>query len=87
MHAFPSLHALPLAFAGLEQIPVDVSHVPATWHWSEAVHTTGLLPTHTPIWQLSLRVQRLPSLHTVPLALTGLEHMPLDGSQVPATWH
>jgi len=29
VHAFPSLHALPSAFAGFEQMPVDVSQVPA----------------------------------------------------------
>jgi hypothetical protein len=34
--------------AGLEHVPVDGSHVPATWHWSEAVQTTGFEPTHVP---------------------------------------
>jgi len=28
----PSLHDVPLALAGLEQAPVDVLHVPASWH-------------------------------------------------------
>jgi hypothetical protein len=26
-------------------------------------------------------------VHVVPLALAGLEHVPLAGSQVPALWH
>ena len=32
VHAFPSLHVVPSAAAGLEHCPVDVLHVPATWH-------------------------------------------------------
>jgi hypothetical protein len=32
VHAFPSLHPVPSAFAGFEQTPVPVLHVPATWH-------------------------------------------------------
>ena len=31
------------------------------WHWSAAVHVTGLLPVHAPAWQASLWVQALPS--------------------------
>jgi hypothetical protein len=67
VHALPSLHAVPFDFDGLEQIPVDGSHVPAVWHWSLAVQTTGFDPVHTPPWQVSLCVQELPSLHAVPL--------------------
>jgi hypothetical protein len=32
-------------------------------------------------------VQALPSLQALPSTLTGLEHAPAVGSQVPATWH
>jgi hypothetical protein len=32
VQALPSLHPDPSAFAGLEQTPVPVLHVPATWH-------------------------------------------------------
>jgi hypothetical protein len=32
-------------------------------------------------------VQALPSLHDVPSGASGLLHVPLAGSQVPATWH
>jgi hypothetical protein len=32
VHEFPSLQLVPSAFAGLEQTPVPVSHVPAVWH-------------------------------------------------------
>jgi hypothetical protein len=32
-------------------------------------------------------VQALPSLHDKPLALAGVEHTPVAGSQLPATWH
>src|SRR2546422_11239275 len=61
--------------------------VPATWHWSEAVQATGLLPVQTPLWQVSVGVQALPSLQALPLAFTGFEHVPVVGEQVPATWH
>jgi hypothetical protein len=63
---FPSLHALPSAFAGFEHTPVDGSHAPATWHESPATHTTGLAPTHAPDWHVSDFVHALPSLHAVP---------------------
>src|SRR2546428_345644 len=87
VHALPSLHAEPLALAGFEQVPVPVSRVPATWHWSEAVQTTGLLPVHAPLWQVSLCVHALPSVHADPSALLGFEQVPVAGLQVPATWH
>ena len=63
MQALPSLHAEPSAFAGFEQTPVPVLHVPMLWHWSSAVQTTGFEPVHVPDWQVSVCVQALPSLH------------------------
>src|SRR5437879_10317641 len=87
VHALPSLQVLPLAFAGFEHVPVVGEQVPAVWHWSEAVQATGLLPVHTPLWQVSVCVQALPSLQVLPLAFAGLEHVPVAGSQVPAVWH
>src|SRR5262245_16164280 len=68
-------------------MPVCGSQVPATWHWSDAVQTTGAPPTQLPAWQLSPWVQALPSVQAVPFVAAGLEHMPVCGSQVPATWH
>jgi hypothetical protein len=32
VQALPSLQAAPSAFAGVEHVPVAVSHTPATWH-------------------------------------------------------
>jgi hypothetical protein len=32
-------------------------------------------------------VQPLPSLHVVPFAAVGFEHVPVAGAHVPATWH
>src|SRR6267142_2340189 len=40
-----------------------------------------------PASQVSVRVQASPSEHALPLALFGLEQMPLAGSQTPASWH
>jgi len=87
VQALPSLQALPLIFAGFEHVPVVGEQVPAVWHWSEAVQTTGLLPVQTPLWQVSVCVQALPSLQVLPLAFAGLEHVPVVGEHVPATWH
>jgi hypothetical protein len=87
VQAFPSLHEVPLATAGFEHAPLVVSQVPAAWHWSDAVHTTGLAPVHAPAWQVSVSVQAFPSLHDVPFAAAGFEHTPLDVLHVPATWH
>ena len=50
---------------GLEHVPSEGEHIPATWHWSEAVQVTGLLPVHTPLEQVSVLVQALPSLQAV----------------------
>src|SRR5437870_3659002 len=83
----PSLQVLPLAFAGFEHVPVVGEQVPAVWHWSEAMQTTGLLPVQTPLWQVSVCVQALPSLQVLPLAFAGFEHVPVVGEQVPAVWH
>jgi hypothetical protein len=85
VHALPSLHAVPLGFGGFEQLPVPGSHVPTSWHWSDAVQVTGLAPTHAPAWHVSLCVQALPSLHAVPLGFGGFEHAPVAGSHVPAS--
>src|SRR3989449_1055632 len=87
VQALPSLQALPLIFTGFEHVPVLGSQVPTTWHWSEAVQTTGLLPVHTPLCQVSVCVQALPSLQALPLAFAGFEHVPVVGLQVPTVWH
>lgn len=51
------------------------------------MHVIGFEPTHVPLWHASFCVQTLLSLHVVPLAAAGFEHVPLDGLHVPATWH
>ena len=81
----PSLHAAPFALFGFEHAPVCGSHVPTTWHWSEALHVTGLAPVHTPAWHVSVCVHALPSLHEAPLALFGFEHTPDTGLQTPTS--
>src|SRR5262245_8086121 len=78
---------MPSAAAGSSQRPVAESQVPATWHWSEAVQTTGSAPTQPPAWQVSLWVQASLSLQAVPSAAAGSSHRPVAESQVPATWH
>src|SRR5437016_3292735 len=87
VQASPSLQAEPSAVFGLEQVPLAGSQIPATWHWSSAVQTTGFAPMQLPAWQVSVWVQASPSAQALPSAWFGLEHVPLAGSQTPATWH
>jgi hypothetical protein len=63
------------------------AQVASSWHWSGAPHVTGFAPVHVPFWQVSVRVQAVPSLHALPLALAGFVHSPVDGLHVPAVWH
>jgi hypothetical protein len=60
VHELPSLHVLPFGFVGFEQTPAE--QTPALWHWSLAVHTTGV-PVQAPPLQTSPVVHELPSLH------------------------
>src|SRR5207247_10430537 len=87
VQALPSSQPVPSGLAGLLQTPDAGLQVPAVWHWSEAVHTTGLAPTQAPAWQVSVCVQALPSLQGAPLSLAGLLQAPVAGSQVPAALH
>ena len=87
VHALPSLQLVPSATAGLEHAPVEVSHVPATWHGSLAAHVTGFDPTHAPALHASVCVHALPSLQPVPSAAAGFEHAPVEVSHVPTKWH
>ena len=41
------------------------------------MQTTGLAPVHVPLWQVSVCVQALPSLHVVPFGLAGFEQAPV----------
>jgi hypothetical protein len=87
VQALSSLHVVPLGLFGFEQVPLAVSQVPTSWHWSLAVQTTGFPPAHEPAWHVSVRVQALPSLHVVPSGLFGFEHVPEEGLHVPTSWH
>src|SRR2546427_3990469 len=80
-------HGVPVGLAGLLQRPEAGWQAPAVWHWSAAVHTTGLAPTQAPASQVSVCVQALPSSQATPLGLAGLLQMPDAGSQAPAAWH
>jgi hypothetical protein len=58
---FPSSQTVPFALTGFEQTPVVGSQAPAAWHWSSALHVTGLPAPHAPPEQRSPIVQALPS--------------------------
>jgi hypothetical protein len=87
VHAFPSSQSVPFGCAGFEQMPVAGLHVPAVWHWSDAVQTTGLAPVHVPPWQVSVCVHAFPSLHAASSGRAGFVQLPVAGLHVPAVWH
>jgi hypothetical protein len=87
VHASPSLQRVPLGLAGLLQTPVAGLQLPASWHWSPDPHTTGVLPVHRPLWQVSVCVQALPSLQGVPSTRAGFTQSPVAGLHTPALWH
>src|SRR5205823_14513343 len=87
VQALPSSQPVPSGLAGLLQTPDAGLQMPAVWHWSAAVHTTGFPPTQAPAVQVSVRVQALPSSHGAPSSLAGLLHRPVAGLQAPAAWH
>jgi hypothetical protein len=49
VHASSSLHGEPFGRLGFEQTPVDGLQVPASWHWSDAVHVTAVPATQEPV--------------------------------------
>ena len=50
-------------------------------HRLPSLHTSGVPNAHSPLWQVSLPLQMLPSLHEVPL-MSGTFAQPVAGSQV-----
>ena len=86
LHALPSSHDAPSAFAGFEQTPVCGLHAPTAWHVSSAAQTTAPAPVQTPAWHASFAVHALPSLQGVPSSLASAPQ-PITGSHAPAVWH
>jgi hypothetical protein len=85
VQAFPSLHVVPFAAFGVEQVPDAGLQAPAVWHAAGAGHTTGLDPTQVPVaLHASVCVQASLSSQLVPFAAVGFEHAPVAGLQVPA---
>src|SRR6185369_11023307 len=82
-----SVHAVPSGLAGFEHTPEPVSQVPTSWQSSSAVQTTGFTPEQEPLWQVSVCVQALLSVHALPSGLGGLEQVPDNGLHTPASWH
>jgi hypothetical protein len=70
----PPEQTAPSGACGLEHWPVLGLQVPATWHWSKAVQTTGVPPEQTPAWHVAPCVQRLPLLQGLPSGAVMLEH-------------
>jgi hypothetical protein len=77
VQASPSSQAVPFGSGTLEQTPVAGLHTLGFWHGSGAGHTTGLDPTHTPSWQVSVCVQASPSSQALPVQ--GV-HVPSDAA-------
>src|SRR2546425_54302 len=87
VQASPSEQALPSAWFGLEHVPLAGSQIPATWHWSSAVQTTGFAPPQTPVLFNDTAAPESSSLSVHDALRIWLEQVPFAGSQTPATWH
>jgi hypothetical protein len=87
VQALLSEHVVPSGLAGFEQVPLVGLQVPALWHWSDAAQTTGFAPVQMPLWQVSVWVHALASLQAEPFVFAGFEQTPVDGLQVPTSWH
>jgi hypothetical protein len=87
VQALLSVHGSPFGFDGYEHSPVVGLHAApsANWHWPGVAQVLGFAPVQTPAWQEELSVQRSESVQPVPSSAVGLEHVPVAGSQVPAT--
>jgi len=70
-HAFPVEQLVPSAATGLEQLPVDGSHTPATWHASSATHVFVVPPPQVPALHVCPLMHELPVEQAAPL-LTGV---------------
>jgi hypothetical protein len=79
-----SVHTVPPGLFTTVQPPMP-SHVELCWQ-VVGVHVNAL-PLHIPPVQTSALVHAAPSLHVLPFALFGFEHVPSAGLQVPTTWH
>jgi hypothetical protein len=88
VHAFPSLHGVPLATGvGAGQLPDPGSQVPATLHWSPPPQDFMAPLWHEPPMHASPTVQALLSLQDVPLGSGGFEHSPVSVLHTPTPWH
>src|SRR2546429_9527769 len=76
----PSSTSFPSGTPFRAHAPVAGSQVPASWHWSAGAQVTGFVPLHSPAWQVSVRVQALPSLQAAPSGFAGFEHAPVAGA-------
>jgi hypothetical protein len=81
VHLSLSSHSVPSPLLGFEHTPVLLLQTPTSWHWSLALHTTGLAPLHAPAWQVSVWVHGSPSSHAP--ARSGFEQSPLVASHEP----
>src|SRR5512141_2662407 len=89
VQALLSLQAVPLGLLVTTQSPVEGLHRLEVWHGVGAGQVTRFDPVQMPFWQTSVWVQRLPSLHGVPVRSV---QVPLDvppaateqASQAPA---
>jgi hypothetical protein len=80
-----SLQGAPSFAGGSLHPPVAGLQVPAAWHSSYGVHTTGdVVWMHEPEMQIDLPLHQFPSsLQISPEFATGFEQLPVEGSQTP----
>jgi len=82
VQALASLHSVPFSRAMARQEPLSGLQLP-TLHASVSVEQSVAIPLQVPSVQLSCVVQRLPSLHSVPLVRAMALQLPFAGLHEP----
>ena len=86
VHAFASLHDVPLGALTVWHAPVPVLQLSVV-QGLLSLQITGFVPMHAPFEQASDCVHALLSEQGVPLGELGLVQRPVPGWQTPALWH
>jgi hypothetical protein len=83
LQRLPSSQLVPSDLLVTGQIPVAGTQAPTVVQAVAAGHTTAVPAEQTPLWQVSMPLQRLPSSQLVPLDLLVTGQRPVAGSHVP----
>jgi hypothetical protein len=83
LQRLPSSQLVPLDLLLTGQVPVEGTQAPTVVQAVAVGHVTDVPAVQTPVWHVSMPLQRLPSSQLVPLDLLLTGQIPVDGTQAP----